>query len=271
MIGAGNDSLHELARRPLFEPLRALLEGLTDGGVPDLRELNRSLRLDRAPLAYPGGVSMSFVAPAADGLSYEQRVHERGEVATRPGHWHDFFNAAVWAVFPRAKAALNARHYRSPSVQGVSRQEGRGPLRDAATQFDECGIVVASADAALTGGLREHAWKRVFWERRSELIERVQFVVFGHATYDQLRRPFPGLCAKALFIDVPMAWLAQDLDARRAAIDAWLCTLFSDPDRVTGPRDLSPLPLLGIPGVVAENGSADYYDDTRQFRPKRTA
>mgnify|MGYP000420307001 CR=1 FL=1 len=36
------------------------------------------------------------------------------------------------------------------------------------------------------------------------------------------------------------------------------------------PRDLQPLPLLGIPGATTENETATYYADTRQFRPART-
>ncbi|HWR88114.1 MAG TPA: DUF3025 domain-containing protein [Acidiferrobacterales bacterium] len=269
MRAAGNDSLHELAQRPLFEPLRALLEDLPRGGVPDVSELNRLLRHIPAPPAAPTGMPSFFVARANDALSYEERVYQRGEVATRAGDWHDFFNAAVWLTFPRAKAALNARHYHALRMKPGQRLSQRGAVRDAATQFDECGMVVASADPALVRGLREHAWKHVFWERRHELSERVRFFVFGHATYDQLRRPFRGLCAKALFMDASPPWLTLDLEPQCAAVDAWLCELFNDPRRVTQPSDLAPLPVLGIPGVVAENGNATYYDDTRQFRPKR--
>ena len=60
---------------------------------------------------------------------------------------------------------------------------------------------------------------------------------------------------------------ALDLDLLRA-LDARLATLFAVRD--FSPRDWQPLPLLGIPGATAENERADYYDDTRQFRPPRT-
>jgi hypothetical protein len=33
------------------------------------------------------------------------------------------------------------------------------------------------------------------------------------------------------------------------------------------PKTLLALPLLGIPGVCAENAQPGYYDDTLQFRP----
>ena len=35
------------------------------------------------------------------------------------------------------------------------------------------------------------------------------------------------------------------------------------------PRDLQPLPLLGIPGLTPDNADPAYYDDTWQFRPGR--
>jgi hypothetical protein len=40
------------------------------------------------------------------------------------------------------------------------------------------------------------------------------------------------------------------------------------PDAYAQPSDFQPLPLLGIPGVVAESEAPSYYDDVRQFRPK---
>ncbi|HTF13584.1 MAG TPA: DUF3025 domain-containing protein [Burkholderiales bacterium] len=35
-------------------------------------------------------------------------------------------------------------------------------------------------------------------------------------------------------------------------------------------RNLSPLPILGIPGWGPSNGSEEYYDDASQFRPGRS-
>jgi len=35
--------------------------------------------------------------------------------------------------------------------------------------------------------------------------------------------------------------------------------------------DLSPLPLLGVPGWAMDNEHAEYYDNTAYFRPGRIA
>jgi hypothetical protein len=37
------------------------------------------------------------------------------------------------------------------------------------------------------------------------------------------------------------------------------------------PRDLSPLPLMGIPGWCADNEDPAFYGNTRIFRPGRRA
>lgn len=269
MTLAPDASLRDLARRPLFEPLRALLESLPDGTVPAVAALDRLLHTSRRRPVAASGMPLSLVAPHPSTLSYEERVYERGEVATRAGSWHDFFNVAVWLTFPRAKAALNARHYFGIGAERVARSAVRGAPRDAATQFDECGVVVASADAALSRGLRAHAWKHVLWVCRSELRERARFFVFGHATYDALRRPYYGLCGKAIYLDVAPSWLALDPAPQSDAVDAWLAETWSDPRRFIRPQELAPLPLLGIPGVVEASADPRYYDDTHQFRPKR--
>jgi len=70
---------------------------------------------------------------------------------------------------------------------------------------------------------------------------------------------------------VDAAWLALPRPARQRETDAWLAARLTDPLRPFGNADLSPLPLLGIPGVTPDSEVSDYYRDTRQFRPKRAS
>lgn len=249
-----------LAERVLFEPLAPWLAQLPDEAPPSLDRLDLYLQTSVKPLTSGGSVRLRFVAAAAGGMPYERRIFETGCVPTRPGNWHDAFNALVWLRFPLIKAALNARH-----VWGQRAQSSRGAARDAATLFDESGVIVASADASLTEALHAHRWREVFVERRPEVERSLRFIVFGHAVYDQLRAPFFGLCGKALFVALPSPALASprllpDLDEQVAG---WL----ADPAFLATPRDLSPLPLLGIPGVTEQSEDPGYYDDRRQFRP----
>jgi hypothetical protein len=36
----------------------------------------------------------------ADGMHYEQRIAECGQIATREGNWHDLLNALIWLRYP---------------------------------------------------------------------------------------------------------------------------------------------------------------------------
>ena len=250
-----------LAGRPLFAPLAGLMGAFPSPGLPSCAELD-ALAAQQG-LRTADGRRLSFTPPADDGLGYEARIAACGQVEHRPDNWHDYFNALVWLAFPAAKAALSARHGRALAERGGA--PGRGLLRDALTQFDECGVAVLSADASFPELLRGHRWKEAFWQRRADLQARVRFVVFGHALFDQLRKPFFGLCGKARYLDVSADWLAWDGERQRADLDRRLADWLSS--GLSTLRDLKPLPLLGIPGVVAENGHAAYYDDARQFRP----
>jgi hypothetical protein len=247
---------------PLFFPIASWLDRLP--GHPDAGAVARLA--EGAGLRTENGQVLRFVPPQADGLGYERRIWDQGEVETRPDNWHDFFNALVWLAFPMAKGALNARHIREMAVA----EEGRGVARDAMTHFDECGLVVVSADAALLESLRGFQWKELYWERRAEVLEAMRFFVFGHATYEQLLAPFRGLTAKAVLYEVGEDWLARPLGEQLADLDGRLAA-----DLAAGlyasPRELQPVPLLGIPGVTPDNESAAYYDDTWQFRPGRRA
>src|SRR5262249_50704369 len=74
------------------------------GSWPDVAGLNALVCDAEAP---------RFVAQTPellrDGLHYEQRIAQRGEIATREHNWHDLLNAMIWLRFREIKAALNAR------------------------------------------------------------------------------------------------------------------------------------------------------------------
>lgn len=253
-------SVPSLYASPLFDPLRPLLDRLPQ--APDTRALGELAK--QFPILTANGQRVRFMAPRPDGLVYECRIWESGEVETRPDNWHDFFNALVWLSFPRTKIAVSAAHMRAMQAPGAM----RGTTRDALTHFDECGIVVLSSRPELLELLRGFQWKRLFVEHRAEVTRYMRFVIFGHATYEQLLKPFRGLTAKAVLHEVSEAWLQMEGEAQLAAVDEILAAdLISG--HYTRPRDFQPLPLLGIPGVTPDNENPTYYDDTWQFRPGR--
>jgi hypothetical protein len=249
---------------PLYDPLRRWLDRLPPGpdGGPDTTAV--AALAERFPILAPNGRRIRFVPPQADGLAYECRIRDTGEVETRPGNSHDFFNALVWLSFPQAKSVLSGCHARAMAPAGMA----RGAARDALTHFDECGIVVLSSQPELLDLLRDFKWKALFSERRADVMRAMRFVVFGHATYEGLLKPFRGLTAKAILHDIDERWLLLPDTEQLAAVDTMLAADLTG-GRYTRPRDFQPLPLLGIPGVAPDNVDPAYYDDTWQFRPGR--
>ncbi len=198
---------------------------------------------------------MRFVPPAGGDPYYELHLYESGEVHTRAGNRHDFFNALCWLAFPRTKSRINALHAAEMPREREKIGGRRGPLRDLLTVFDEGGALVACADEALNALLREYRWKELFWERRSRVRAAMRCVVLGHAVLEQALDPRPGITCKVLFVDP-----ARDLDAQAAD---WLGRLPAG----ASPRLLAPLPVFGLPGWLPEGERAEFYDDTRWFRP----
>lgn len=244
----------------LFEPLRGWLDRLPAG--PDTAAV--AVLAERFPVHLDNGQQIRFVPPQADGRVYECRIHESGEVETRPDSWHDFFNALVWLNFPQTKKAISAAHVRAMQAPGAA----RGAVRDALTHFDECGIAVLSSRPDLLEALRGFRWRELFVEHRDDVRRCMRFVVFGHATYEQLLEPFRGLTAKALLYPVDASWLNWSAGDLSRAVDGLLAADV-DAGRIACSADLQPLPLLGIPGLVAASEDPAYYDDTWQFRPGR--
>lgn len=251
---------------PLFAPLQPWLTQLPES--PDSDALLDLL----APWVCfnDNGQQIRFVPTPEDGLGYEQRIWENGQVATRPDNWHDFFNALVWLRFPASKRAINTCHRQATLPDDEVLGKVRGMVRDALTHFDECGIVVLSSQPELLDLLRNFQWKTLFVERRTEVLRDMRFVVFGHASYEQLLKPFRGVTAKAVLYEIDNDWLALPAEAQLVAVDQRLAADLSS-GRYTRPRDFQPLPLLGIPGMTPENEMPAYYDDTWQFRPGRQA
>ena len=262
-------NLSALAAAPLFESLRPFFQLLEAHRLPSIEELNGLIEKIGVAPAAGSGRRIRFVAPGQRATDYEEWVFATGEVETRPDNWHDLFNALAWLAFPHTKAALNARHCSAIEDWRARGIGGRGPLRDAATLFDENGVIVVSVAPALSQLLRDHEWKTLFWQRRAQMIESMRFVAFGHGLYDKLRTPFVGLCGKAVFLDVERRYFELPLARQLEIIDRELAQRWRDGAWYLRPGELAALPLLGVPGVVPESAAAEYYDDLRQFRPRR--
>jgi hypothetical protein len=278
---------------PLFAPLHPVLTELGIDDFPALQDCNALLDVTTShstrlpidgnqvagyaalhpPITVQNGKPLCFVAHQHGKLSfeaqYEQRCYLRGEVATRAHNWHDLLNALVWLTFPKTKAVLNARHYEAQIKAMAPGDTGRGAVRDVTTLLDESGIVVVYADAELAKLLRDFQWQELFWQRREQMKAGMGFFLLGHGLYEKALRPYVGMTGQGLLLAVEPAFFSWPQARRVAHLDSLLADYLAAPEHCRSTRELTPVPLLGVPGWDTNNDSAAYYDNTAYFRPGR--
>ena len=263
-----------LARSPMFDPLRALGGVLATPDWPGRSVLQNLLERGGNPVMTCSGLPLRLV-PAGSRMRsfeerYEARIHLRGEMIFRECNWHDLLNVMAWLTFPRAKAALNARHYAALRAQYAAGAANRGPAQDALTLFDEGGVIVASCDDQLLKMIHEFRWKELFWHNRDEVRSRMRFMLFRHALYEKALRPFIGIAGRGVLLKVEPGLLTQPPGQQRAALDARLAATISESGNLTAPHELAVVPVLGVPGWCPGNEQESYYDNTDYFRPGRS-
>jgi hypothetical protein len=212
-------------------------------------------------------------------MGYEERVYKKGIISTREQNWHDLFNAFIWLLFPKTKVLLNELHMKELEQQASKK---RTPARDAITHIDESGIIIASSDPLLLQALRSHEWHKVFVDSRSCWCSlhassqgrcpeaKIDAFVFGHGMYEKAFKPFLGFTGKAYCLEVDDDFYQQDKLAQYQRLDQLLFEDIKYQDTLIDSQNLSPLPVLGVPGWSKENESPEFYDNRDYFRPKKT-
>lgn len=243
---------------PCWHGFRELLDALDDGHFPGPEQLSGLLP---DGLNCLGGQPVQFV-PSMDipGFPYEKNIYETGHVSTRPESWHDLFNALVWCRLPQLKVAMNAVHYQHLEEESGGR---RGKQRDALTLLDESGVIVTGSHAGVLEALAARDWQRAFVDYREAWIGEAQILVCGHAILEKFLDPYKALTAHALYLHSSEPMAIPEIDELLA--DALLSGEF-----LSEPKDLSPLPLMGIPGWWPSGAQDEtFYADEGVFRPAR--
>ena len=228
----------------------ALLEGAE---WPSIEVLNRCL---------PADMTQRFAAQTscllADGLHYEQRIAEHGEIATREGNWHDLLNALVWLRYPALKQVLNQRQMAEIARIGPKL---RSRAQCAMTHFDEGGVMVEVRDPTLLTLWDAHDWYGLFWRQRQAWLDgSIQLELFGHALLEHALSPDKLLVGKALVF-------ASNADAGR--MSARCAEAIVSGRLLHDPLELRPLPLSGIPGWHADNADEAFHRSTVCYQPRR--
>lgn len=246
--------------RPPLSHWRQFDALLTGRDWPGSATLNGLRRGATDPVPMPCFVAQT-PALLADGLHYEQRIAERGEIATREGNWHDLLNALVWLRYPALKAALNARQVAEIAIAGPKR---RTRAQCALTHFDEAGIVVVLRDPALLELWDAHDWHGLFWRERAAWSDgRIAVLVFGHALLEHALKPGQLLVGKALAVAIPQSGEVENAALGKLASAIAAARVLNDP------QELRPLPLSGIPGWHLDNADERFYREAPCFCPLR--
>ena len=215
----------------------------------------------RLPADAPVRFSAQTRELMADGLHYEQRIAERGVVATREGNWHDLFNALVWLRFPDLKRALNARQVAEIARMGPKR---RSRAQYALTHFDEAGVVVGLRAPSLLALWDAHDWHGLFWRERAAWSDgRIEVAVFGHALLEHALSPQRLLVGKALIVALAQG---EPIDAAVGAC----ATSIRNGHLLRDPLELRPLPLSGIQGWHPDGEAEAFHRIARCYQPLRT-
>jgi hypothetical protein len=78
-----------------------------------------------------------------------------------------------------------------------------------------------------------------------------------------------GLTGHAVLLDVAQAVIEVPVAERTATLDRRLAAFFRKGETLRSPRDLQPVPLLGVPGWHPDTEREAFYDNRDYFRPGR--
>ncbi|MDN5566206.1 MAG: DUF3025 domain-containing protein [Psychrobacter sp.] len=229
---------------------------------------------------------LKFISQNAlpEGVGYEQFIGSTGKIPTRD-NLHDLFNGSIWLTFPKTKALLNYHHMLEiAACHEDGRGARRGRVRDTITVFDENGAILVTADPSIGEALIDFDWQASLVVPRARFDDpnfvnkellmpdaQAAVYIFGHALLEQLIQPRKPLCAHSVIINVAAEFFALSSSERIAYLDNQLAIymdkLLSQHD-IT-PRQLAPLPILGVPHFWSENADPSFYDDAYVFRSGR--
>jgi len=243
-------------RHPVFNDVAEFLPWAEGEQWPKVESLNSSTRkLTHRYTGMPLVFEKQTADLVLDGMHYEQRIFQSGQIATREDNWHDLFNAMMWLKYPRLKSALNARQWNDVHLHGL---KTRTPGQCAITLFDEAGANVTMPDEI------PECWKLndrhgLFIDHADAWLSgRARVAVFGHALLDHALVTETLLVAKCIVLE-DKADLPLSLDGIADAI-------YSE-NRLLANRELRTLPLCGIPGWHSASDSAEFVRTAACFSP----
>jgi hypothetical protein len=256
---------------------KVLNQALTQQGAADTQSLPRT-----KPSAdnYPHTLQFVPQDTLPEGQGYEQFIGTTGKIPTRD-NLHDLFNGSIWLTFPKTKAMLNYHHMLeiAKCSEEPTGSKNRGRVRDTITVFDENGAILVTSDTSIGEALIDFDWQnslvkpRKYWDKMDSPNKdaKAAVYIFGHALLEQLIAPRKPLCAHSVVIHVSQDFFALSKLERISYLDDKLSEYMNDLLAQSGvtPRQLAPLPILGVPYFWSDNSEVSFYEDTFVFRSGR--
>ncbi len=254
---------------------------LAENSHQNLADILNQLLLEVYPqgLTTGKGKALKFVPQAETSpTAYETLIAETGQIPTRD-NLHDLFNGWVWLTFPKTKALLN--RYQAEQIAQLGITGKRGKVRDAITVLDENGAILITANPSISQALKNFDWQnclvkpRLLWHNFANFDKnnpsQAMLMLCGHALIEQLVNPRKPLCSHTFILQVEEDFFQLSINEQRKQVDELLMQKVDNwlQQADVSPRQLSPLPVLGVPYFWVENANPDFYQDNYVFRSGR--
>lgn len=208
---------------------------------------------------------MSFIEQTV-GMEYLSQIIDNNAIPTRLNGWHDFFNNLTWLAFPKIKKSIVNSYVKENGDFNKIRNDRQNTL----AHFDECGVILCSADPDVFDSLQAHRWKKLFYQN-TRLAEHTAPILFGHGMMEKARQPYLGMTAKAILVKVKTDFFNMTLNCQRLWLDNCLAKSIKSEKFLQHPKQLTPFPLLGWPNWYKQPQDAAFYANEDYFRPPRTS
>ena len=129
--------------------------------------------------------------------------------------------------------------------------------------------LVSGLNGDVLEALAARDWRRAFVDCRDAWAGEIQVLVCGHAILEKFLDPYKAMTAQALLIRVDADELSQPREQLLNRVDRAVAEVSSRGGLLTSPRELSALPLAGLPGWWMKPQDAKFYGDRQVFRPPR--
>ena len=244
---------------PWWQPLESQFQNKW----PDIDAYNTWFKQSAVVNQLPADFHVSFI-PQSALASYEQDVYLRRNVCTRQENWHDFFNNVTWILYPKTKWAIIQRGYQENSDKLPT--QARTKRQNLLAHFDECGMIFCSDCPSLFNQVKNHAWKKLFFET-ANLKVHAWPLIFGHGLFEKAKNPYIGMTGKIVFLHVRPDFFDLPMLARISYIDTKMAEWILSADFPDEPKALHPFPMLGWPDWHVQNRDPAFYDNCCYFRP----